>query len=434
MVYRATPTTNIGLSPYEVVFGRRMSLDIDWTIPEADMDNCSIEQYARQIGPKLEVLKTIAMRNAQSSAARHSGPHNELASLPNYKIGDRVLLSDTTVKKGESIKLKRRYAGPFVITQCRPGFNYRLQHADTGKDLKRAVHADRLRPFHELPNDYRLKNRPDTIEVASNTIAGQITWRVTVGNPMHIDARAVVIGIDDQWQLVGTHNSNGVLEDMLKQCRSNQDPSQSPDWNKIYIHERNSIFGPEMVFFARAPDLGTPYPDDSVRFRQALSSCMAEANKRKLASIVFASILAESQIQKDAWSIAQTIAEALKSFADNVTDGVLTKIELNCQSILEADIFATVFQQILKDAVTSKQPSTDSPENVPQSIKETKQTTEWYEIDCVLKRRKQAGGDRFLVRWKDSKEESWVKRQDLSPAAIQHFYSQHPKRQRRHRA
>jgi transposase InsO family protein len=155
MAYRATTTTNTGLSPHEVVFGRPMKMNIDWLLPTSETPVTNAEQYAREIAPKLEILHKIAMENAAYSAGRHRIRHDEGATVPRYAVGDKVLLLDVTLKKGESIKLKRRYTGPFLIIECRPGYNYRFQHTVTGRDLKRAVHANRLRLLRELPNDYR---------------------------------------------------------------------------------------------------------------------------------------------------------------------------------------------------------------------------------------------------------------------------------------
>ena len=188
MVYRATPTTNVGLSPYEVVFGTQMKLDIDWTVPTSEVVINNLQQYSQQIGPKLEMIRSIAMRNVEVSASRHKKQHDEQATIPDYKTGDKVLLLDTTVKKGESIKLKKRYTGPFVITLCKPGFNYKLQHVVTGKDLKRAVHADRLRPLRELPNDYRLLKNDRKREIASAELAdGRVSWKVSIGDATDSD-------------------------------------------------------------------------------------------------------------------------------------------------------------------------------------------------------------------------------------------------------
>jgi hypothetical protein len=80
MAYRATTTTNTGLSPHKIVFGRPMKMKIDcidWLLPTSETPVTSAEQYAREIAPKLEILHKIAMENAADSAGRHRIKHDE---------------------------------------------------------------------------------------------------------------------------------------------------------------------------------------------------------------------------------------------------------------------------------------------------------------------------------------------------------------------
>ena len=58
-------------------------------------------------------------------------------SKPPDQIGDKVLLADFTTRRGESSKLKYKYTGPFIVIEALSGYNYRLQHLLSGKDLKR---------------------------------------------------------------------------------------------------------------------------------------------------------------------------------------------------------------------------------------------------------------------------------------------------------
>jgi transposase InsO family protein len=82
MSYRATPTSNTGLSLYETIFGQPMRLNIDWTMPTADLTVTSAQQYAKEIAPKLEVLHKIAMENATDSTTRHRLRHDQKAMMP----------------------------------------------------------------------------------------------------------------------------------------------------------------------------------------------------------------------------------------------------------------------------------------------------------------------------------------------------------------
>ena len=263
MAYRASATTNTGISPYEVIFGRPMRLAIDWSLAAMDDSTPSAVQYAREIGPKLEVLHNIAMTNAEDSAARHRQARNETAKLPPYATGDKVLLKDTRVRKGESMKLKKPYTGPFVITECRPGFNYRLQELSTGRDLKRAVHADRLRLLKELPNDYRTNSKTVPGTIASDEISEtSVKWAIVVGKPTEVKDGIIV---------------------RFEQTESTEDgvwnvapPSEEDGWRKLYLN------------------------------------CLTKAELENRSTVKFVQPMSE---HAEAWSIAQSAAEALGEFA-----------------------------------------------------------------------------------------------------------------------
>jgi hypothetical protein len=55
---------------------------------------------------------------------------------------------------------EKKILGPILIVEYRPKHNCMLKQLTTGKELKRLVHANRLRSLKELPNDYRLRG-PD---------------------------------------------------------------------------------------------------------------------------------------------------------------------------------------------------------------------------------------------------------------------------------
>src|SRR5271157_798527 len=112
------------------------------------------------IRPKLQIFHAVAMENVGASAERSARRINDTAITPSFKTGDKVLLHNPVVKKGECVKLKRKYIGPYIIIECRPKFNYMLKELSSGKEMKRPVHANRLRALRELPNDYRLRG-PD---------------------------------------------------------------------------------------------------------------------------------------------------------------------------------------------------------------------------------------------------------------------------------
>jgi hypothetical protein len=141
----------------------------------------------------------------------------------------------------------------------------------------------------------------------------------------------------------------------------------------------------------------------------------------------------EEEAPTDAWALAQAAAEMLKEFTQTRDKPTLSSVEFVKGIMVVADVFATVFNEILGSKVEGPQVKETRGDTELTSMEPApnKPTTEWHEIDCVLKWQKKKGGDMFLVRWKATKEETWVKRKDLSPAALQQFYANKPRRRRR---
>jgi O-acetyl-ADP-ribose deacetylase (regulator of RNase III) len=132
------------------------------------------------------------------------------------------------------------------------------------------------------------------------------------------------------------------------------------------------------------------------------------------------------------WDIAQQCAEAVKDFDTLQTDQprFLTQIDFVCQDLTAASVLQTVFTHTIPTQPTVGQQIDGTPaDTVPQAT--TTQTTEWYEIDRVIKRRRQKHCDEYL-KWKNTNQTDWVKRADLSPAALQEVLQRQPVRTKRH--
>jgi hypothetical protein len=103
------------------------------------------------------------------------------------------LLLDTTNKRGQNPKLKRKWMGPYLITEVLDNYNFKLQKLETGRDLKRPVHASRLKSLKQLQNDYRLQT-PDTLRQIFHctTAQRQIVVRILVGDILKAAAQAIM--------------------------------------------------------------------------------------------------------------------------------------------------------------------------------------------------------------------------------------------------
>jgi hypothetical protein len=105
MLHWGSATTNIQLSPSEVLYGRPMAMLCDWGLLTDTTDSPSLTAYRKEVAPELEILQEIAMQNAAESAARQRNKKNVGSTPPSYKVADKVLLHDEAKKIGDSVKL-----------------------------------------------------------------------------------------------------------------------------------------------------------------------------------------------------------------------------------------------------------------------------------------------------------------------------------------
>jgi len=147
---RASASSNITLSPFEVIYGRKMELAVDHIFTETLIGD--LDKNMKEVSQRPKVLHQIAMENASESGDRHRERMNKNAQLPPYKLGDKVLLIDKTMKRGECQALKAKFKGPYEIIQTCPGQAYTLQHCETKAEIKRPVHVNRIRPLPERVN------------------------------------------------------------------------------------------------------------------------------------------------------------------------------------------------------------------------------------------------------------------------------------------
>ena len=53
------------------------------------------------------------------------------AKVPNFQVGQSVLLYIPHVQKGMSSKLQRKWKGPYYIVECGDNHTYNLRNADS---------------------------------------------------------------------------------------------------------------------------------------------------------------------------------------------------------------------------------------------------------------------------------------------------------------
>jgi hypothetical protein len=92
LAYRSTPTAGRSLSPFEIWFGRRMFVETDFSLlSDANIADI-VPSHLDEVRIRMKVLQGLAIENATENAERHRLKYNQNATIPDYKLGNKVLL------------------------------------------------------------------------------------------------------------------------------------------------------------------------------------------------------------------------------------------------------------------------------------------------------------------------------------------------------
>jgi hypothetical protein len=430
MSHSASATCSTGMSPYEVVFDQPMQLFIDHNLLSDKTDAPSSQAYIRDVAPKLTILHELAMQNATESAARHKEIRNKGAQPPSFKVGDQVLLHDPSNRIGQNPKHKRQWTGIFLITEVLNNYNFKLQELKTVKILKRPVHAGRLRLLRTLDNDYRLPI-PDKLTQVFECATQQrnLLVRILVGDLLKVSTHAVAHLADTdsaQKSAQSTRLFNAAGAGVLQAFTAYVDDNAPTADGRCLITPAGNL-----TPIRRIAHVITTH--DSTQVQTETLNCLHAVDVHHDIISSVAITFYDEHGSRTYWDIEQQCAEAVNKFDTSQTDQprFLTQIDFVCQDLTAASVLQTVFTHTVPTQPTVVQQTDGTPaDSVPQAT--TTQTTEWYEIDRVIKRRRQKHGDEYLVKWKNSEQTDWVKRVDLSPAALQEFLQRQPVRTKRH--
>jgi hypothetical protein len=127
-------------TPFYLQFGRDARLTVDVVLGRRPEYKQGVHEYALELSQNLFDVHT-RVRDILKSVNERRQEMIEKESLPQFSIGDEVLLYDPTTQKGLSRKLVRRWQGPYIIIEKHSDVTYAIMK--DGK--KQVVHVERLR-------------------------------------------------------------------------------------------------------------------------------------------------------------------------------------------------------------------------------------------------------------------------------------------------
>ena len=106
MAYRSTPATqSTELSPYQLVFGRKMSTPPDIDLLPKKLLPVSFQQHLNETISNLQVFQEIAEQNVRKNQIKYKTVHDRKAKETDVRVCNKVLMTNLAVPVGLVPKL-----------------------------------------------------------------------------------------------------------------------------------------------------------------------------------------------------------------------------------------------------------------------------------------------------------------------------------------
>ena len=100
--YRASVATPLGISPFEALFGKQMSMRIDLQLLQQSENAPSTSAYVVDLVSKLQLIQDIVQQNMTDSGQRVKRFYDIATETPQITVESKVLLHSNVLKPGQS--------------------------------------------------------------------------------------------------------------------------------------------------------------------------------------------------------------------------------------------------------------------------------------------------------------------------------------------
>jgi hypothetical protein len=174
--YNSAVQDTIGVTPFEVMFGRKPASFAE-TFANSALEP-EVSAYVTSLRKTMKKIHDIIVPRQEQARQDMADRYNSKAAGDCFDIGDQVLLYDPAVKLGDSRKFHPYYSGPFCITD-QDGVNCKITPINNDKLREQWIHQNRLKRSYspiEQPNAARIlaHNLPvDTTEEEESDSSGE---------------------------------------------------------------------------------------------------------------------------------------------------------------------------------------------------------------------------------------------------------------------
>ena len=153
MSFRRSPSTHsTQYSPYYLTCGCDMYVPFDNNlIPKKKLPKAT-KTYIQEMKNNLGIANEVASEKTIRSLEKSKQYYDKISKSPDFKLGDKVLLSVKKVIQGKCKKFQPKYKGPFFIVKIGPYYTYKLSRTPDGQEGRAFINANRIQHYND-PND-----------------------------------------------------------------------------------------------------------------------------------------------------------------------------------------------------------------------------------------------------------------------------------------
>jgi len=141
--YNCSPHSATGLSPFEVLFGRKPRWHIDSLLYGGETQLKSVPEYTADIINKLRSAHHLVRKHLNTQAAYMSTWYDRRVKPITFRVGEKVRVFNDATKPGLCPKWLHYYKDVATVIKCLNNVTYLLA-CDNWRD-NRVVHVDKLK-------------------------------------------------------------------------------------------------------------------------------------------------------------------------------------------------------------------------------------------------------------------------------------------------
>jgi len=112
--YNTTPHTATGFTPFELMYGHQAILSTALT--KQPKPTYSYD-YAQELRKRIRATNQLAKEHIKQENIKSKQQYDKSINEKLFKVGNKVLLYDETVRRGRSKKLESQWIGPYTIIE-----------------------------------------------------------------------------------------------------------------------------------------------------------------------------------------------------------------------------------------------------------------------------------------------------------------------------